>query len=1017
MVLQYVQDGSAVRLSARLGDEVYTGKNIASASRHDVVFRHTRPDGTVTDHRRILFDAASAIGNQAPDVGTDVYGIWLGAHVVGEPFVDIEYGRVVDEEDTSGNGLYMRAAELALQTDYGSTHLFEEQEGAFIYEDLRIIIAGAETRTIGQDTQLPSLDILANPRHVIGTEDTVAMYVAMGWADALTEGALLHQITGVPGLTAPAVFHGLIDPSPSGVLSRMEAMDKAINRLEYGGVTGEGLRISDPLSGSTAQVVKLGVDIVLRLDDVQLDLISTAADELLDPAALTGDGIVLVAGDERSWPVELLLLEQGAGIDYSPRIEHQESAQSALLTPSGTLVAGTGEYEGDAMSFWAVGRSFEATPDGEVDVLDRADWHLMTETGAVIGSGATESESPSLTDDGRHARLLVLGADPAAIGNYQSPIWLHPELAVSLRSELSTEVRIAYPRGASSFDSPTLEVFETGSMAIQVDGEVQDIRTLIGRDGDGEYSVTLALEGESRLVLALETPVSSSIVETIRTPQALRLRGRVVEQVVAPDDVDISFEVGLGQAEVYGTGRIGRAWPDGSFDLRVPGTEQATLSGSVAILLDSSHSMDDAVDPGCASDCETKRQVVQAALETVAEEVPSGVEIGVWSLASDYPGECPVAASEISSWTLSRAEIAGAGDRLYSTWGTPLTGAISSVVSELEHGTWGQTQRLIVVADGDNDCTADLGSVSVPDGLEIHTIGVGIAEGGSAELELQAISARTGGTYTRTTEGTGLAEALTYLASEPLEATLVEQVPVEIQAEGFESQDVDLPVDQDDVIVVLQPQEGRDVPKLVLVLPDDPLPELEDSATLDLIAERRAARPELVLIMPDREVDAGGWPTAFAWLEVEPATGQLSAVTQDGLHGAVVVYYGATISGMWGGLDSVMTNFDRCVLAPEGCGDDMEAITHSLCSASSPAANQAAILVSAIGTIFTSVDGYTLDSQFNLGMTMVKSMCMGHADLSGYTMGQVGAGGSAATGAVLGGAAGLGFSVLWTLLS
>jgi hypothetical protein len=487
----------------------------------------------------------------------------------------------------------------------------------------------------------------------------------------------------------------------------------------------------------------------------------------------------------------------------------------------------------------------------------------------------------------------------------------------------------------------------------------------------------------------------------------------VVSEVVVPDSEDLSFQIGLEQAEIYHTGRIGQAWPDGSVDIRVPGTAQATLDGSVALLVDSSYSMEELADLDCTGECETKLDVVRTALDSIADDAPSGVEIGVWSFESDYPGDCPVGFTELSDWTLSREDTASAGGRLYTTWGTPLTGAVHAAISNLERGTWGHAQRLIVLADGDNNCGAGLDSLSVPARLEIHTIGVGIAEGSAAELELQAIASRTGGSYTRTTGGTALAEALTSVAAAPFALHLPESIEVEVRAEGYISRDFDFPVDSDDVTVLLEPEEDRDGPRFILVLPDDPLPDLEDAATLALITERRAARPEHVFIMPDREVDAGGWPTAFAWLEVDPNTGELAALTHDGLHGAAVVYIGATIAGMWSGLHSVVSNFEDCVLEPDGCGDDIEAITQSLCSETSPEAAVHATYVSLIGTLFASVSGYMIDTHFNRGMAVVRSMCMGSADLSGYVHDQAGAAGSAGVGGVAGGAAGFGFTVWW----
>ena len=68
---------------------------------------------------------------------------------------------------------------------------------------------------------------------------------------------------------------------------------------------------------------------------------------------------------------------------------------------------------------------------------------------------------------GHNFRCPPLGASPSVTGNYQSILWLHPEVASNIRSELPTDLRIAYPRGASTFLPVTLASFETGEVIDQ----------------------------------------------------------------------------------------------------------------------------------------------------------------------------------------------------------------------------------------------------------------------------------------------------------------------------------------------------------------------------------------------------------------------------------------------------------------------------------------------------------------------------------------------------------------------
>jgi len=985
---EYVEVDGELRLSVRFGQGenaiVVKGEDVSNIARHDLVFRHIRPDGTTTENRRTLFNEITNVGNQAPNIGSDTYGIWIGAHIVGVPYLAVEHDKLQSVGEAKlGDSLYIRAAELAMQTDHSAYLLFEENDidGAFVYDDLRIVIAALETRTEGMIGSTPSFDLLSNVRSILGPGNNPSLQVALGWSDALTESALIQHITGTPALTTPAVFETLFREEPVGISSRMQAMDSALNRLESEGITEEGLKFLDSSSEQSAEVTKISTELILLLDDAQMNTLSVAAGDNLGEMTFAGGGVVLESGEGRSWPIELLLLEQGAAMDYSLRIQHIESAQGALMTPQGTVMNGIGSYNGDNMTFTGLVRIFEEIPDDETTAYDRADWYLLNSTGGLMGSADTEMdyETPSLSETNSHAKLLALGSNQSSTGWYQSPFWIHPVYAENIRAGNSTSLRF------STYASvKTLDAFENGTLTIDIDGNPVEIRTITARNSAGDYSVTIAKEGASRMILGMETPVSNSVVTSLQTPNELRLRGRVISE-------DFSFQAGLENAEIYSTERIGQAWPDGSVDIHVPGTAQATLDGSVALLVDSSGSMSSGnADPDCTgSECPSKMAVVGAAVEYISDVAPNGVELAVWSFTNFYPTmeDCPYAINEVSDWTLSRTDTKRAGERMggvFSTMKTPLTGAVAAAISNFEWGTWGHEQRLIVLADGDNDCSEGLDTLVVPSGLEIHTVGIGIDPGSNAELELEALANRTGGTYTRTSNATELSDTLTALAIAPIPELPPESIEVEVRAQGYVSSVVSFPVDQDNVTIVLESEEGRDVPSLIAVMPGDALPTLQDTATIALINERRAARPNHVFVMPNREVDAGGWPLAYAWLEIDMDTGHTAALTYDGLHGASLFYHGAHILGLWTGTDTVIGNFGGCVLLPDGCGDNIDEISETVCDVSSPQTENVLDILHFIGVVFVSVDGDALVARFNDGLDMVHALCMGEPYFAEY---------------------------------
>ncbi len=528
--------------------------------------------------------------------------------------------------------------------------------------------------------------------------------------------------------------------------------------------------------------------------------------------------------------------------------------------------------------------------------------------------------------------------------------------------------------------------------------------------------MTLARDGDTRLILKVQTPISDSVVTSIQTPNPLRLRGHVLSN-------STGLEFGIENAELHDSGsQIGHAWPDGSIDIRVPGTAQATLNGSIAILSDSSGSMEDPVDSDCTGEeCEEKREVVGAAIEAIATQAPDSIELAVWTFKPywpTWPENCTgrEEIDEISPWTMSRFDIVESGNDIatISTHASPLTAAVAASIANFEQGTWGHEQRLIVLSDGDNLCSNGLDTLEVPEGLEIHTIGIGFTEGSAEEIELHNLAIRTGGTYTRTSNATELSHTLTQLAIAPIPVPPPTTFEVEIRAQGYISSVVDFPVNQDNVTIFLEAEEDRDTPSLIAVMPGDSLPILEDTATIEMLNERRAERPNHVFIMPDREIDFIDWPNAFAWLEIDITTGETAAMTPDGLHGALLtlIYHGAMLTGMWAGTDSVMGNFGNCILLPDGCGENIGEITQTLCETSGDAGTYLSIIMLS----FPNIPGYMIDTMFNVGMFIVRSACMGSPDMSGFIGDQIdvgiGEGIGAAFDPITGGAA----SIAWTLL-
>jgi hypothetical protein len=250
------------------------------------------------------------------------------------------------------------------------------------------------------------------------------------------------------------------------------------------------------------------------------------------------------------------------------------------------------------------------------------------------------------------------------------------------------------------------------------------------------------------------------------------------------------------------------------------------------------------------------------------------------------------------------------------------------------------------------------------------------------------LAERGGGTYTRTIDGDDLTTALTSIAALPFTAPVADVVSTQIEADEHLSASVEFPVDQDDVVVYLNEAPDRDVPGFVVVQPGEAFPtELVaiDTATLSLIEENRARRPEVTLVMPDRLISIGGWTDAFGWLEIDAEAGETTAVTSDGLHGAGgVIYFGATVLGLWAGAEAVISNFSGCVLAPDGCGSDITEIRQTICATTGYGPAIGAIAISWIGTVFTSANGFALDQSYATGLSAVNKLCSTEFDLTDF---------------------------------
>ncbi|MCH7721301.1 MAG: VWA domain-containing protein, partial [Planctomycetes bacterium] len=984
------------------------GAALNDAARHALVIRHIAPDGQTTEHVRGLFDSTADVGNLSPDVEVDIYAIWFGAGLVGPSYLRIE-SDLADLEDGTGETadyLRLRAVELAVESDNAAWRMFEDagEEGIVSYDTMRVIIAAQERQSADDSGPVvPSLDLLANTRRIYGHDDPISMQIALGLTDAMTEGMVLERATGLPAMTVPQIFASHFQEESNDLASRLEFFEDALQRLWEEGVTEEGLTLLDPQSDAEATVWLIGTELLLALTDEQAAILEAAAGEAWDGLESTIDGLVLDTGSDRAWPIELLLLQSGASLDYVPQIRHVESPQVALATPSGSFVEGTGTYLDESFAIHAIARMFEEAedPSDPESKRDVADWHLTDDAGTIIGSGTSDEDTATLSES--KPRILQFGEDDQTSSFYLSSLWMAPAVAAGVRAGTPTDCWFAYQTGgAAEWVKTELTQFTHEKRTLRIDGQSVDVAVIVAGDEDATHSVTIARYGLSRLVLALTTPAGESQIASIVTPRELRLRGRVMSWRGSADArSQQAHAIGVADAELFGSSDIGTSWPDGTVDLHVPESANPTLAGSIAILVDTSNSMEQPADPACTGDsCMSKIDVVAGALAAIIQNTPEDIELAIWGFESSFDSECAEQIRERAPWSLDRDRTLDAlqyFDEVYLTGGTPLTGAVQAALDEMGDASWGASRRLIVLADGDNDCDTGLADVTIPANIQIHTIGVGLMEGSDAEQQLTDLASRARGTYTRTTNGEDLSDSLTTIGALPLpDPERPEDVPVTITAANHLATEVDWPVDSDDMIIYLDEDPDRtDLPGLVTIQPGESFP----SADVDLtdfavarIEECRSRRPEVLIIVPDRMVDIGLTEGTLGWLEIDPETGYTTAVTLDGLHGSSPVgTHGAIIAGMWSGVNSVMGGFSSCVVdysedgTGSGCGSSAAEITASICGSIQ---GDAGTWMTYLGSALGGIAGLSnFNYFFQAGASTVEVVC--NSGLPGSTLAQV----------------------------
>ncbi len=605
-----VRDGVAVRfdgaeLVLALGDATVSRTSVDGASRAVL-----KIDDGERRHSRVLFDAAAPLANQSPDA-EDEYAIWFGSALA-----DIRYFKT---EMDSSSSLRLRAIELAAETDQAAWQalMTRGDEGVQLFSKPRIIIAARERR--GADDRapvVPSFDLLSNERSYYGTSHGGELRATSGLLDSMMEGYVLERATGVSTLTAPAVFDALADGRTNDAVGRLALYRMTAGRLLA--EPGRPITIHDPASGAAVAMHASGDRVYA--DDVEV----SAPYESIDAA----------------------LVRAGAAVDFEPRLRFEPDVERALSTPVGTRIEATTGSDGEQQLLAMVRHPTSA------------DWTIRDDVGAraLSGTGHTPSSGaiaipgfgragPALEkgsdrfggdldgvflpdgDPTDCQRLCTENADCRAFTFVRagvqspdarcwlkraertlteddcctsglptdSPFWLSSDAAAAIRSSRWATVRL-------EGSEVVLRTFVDESLDLVVDGQAITLVAVTAKSADGATSISIALDGSSRLVLAATHAMGRYQLRALDTPRPAVAQVRVM----GPSGP-------VAQAEVTGPLGVATTWPDGTAWVAATDIPAGSITGTMVVAARAT-------------------STVAAALASAVESLPPGVELVVYAV-------------------------------------------------------------------------------------------------------------------------------------------------------------------------------------------------------------------------------------------------------------------------------------------------------------------------------------------------------------------------------------------------
>jgi hypothetical protein len=361
--------------------------------------------------------------------------------------------------------------------------------------------------------------------------------------------------------------------------------------------------------------------------------------------------------------------------------------------------------------------------------------------------------------------------------------------------------------------------------------------------------------------------------------------------------LDSDTHLPIGGATIVGTAHRNEVTTaaDGSFVVPVT----PPLFRRLILILDRSGSMKSSLDPKDDEDAPIGQQridVLRKAVHGLLDQIPPGTGVALWSFTTPfcerrcYFDYCSAEFTTVEQdFGTSLDTIGTTVEKMQPEGGTPLTGAVDKVLDHVADNPASRDAVVVLLTDGVNSCedpekTPAKVYEQKKGSVVIHTVGFAIEPGGQAEKDLKELAQVSGGTYSLA--GTQEELALTFKS---LGDSLAD-VRGEVSAQGYYTDSLVVPVadlGQGPLTLNL----SRSVEASFLTIKHDNVQDLDLLKELSPKAKRmiqdRVSDARWHVVIPRTRVGVGNI-TAYAWFEMEEATGRIVGRTEDGLHGSVV---------------------------------------------------------------------------------------------------------------------------------